>query len=279
MTSDESLRSDEQPGYPRASERLLAGMGTATLAAIELTDTATGDVPIIPQVDAHGRYAGPEERALAATFYDSVWAIDLDEVLHLQTDRAKPPRNLGDYKLAPLRTKTYRHSSLPTASWVEQPYGIEFSYRGKKDAPPYLDSSFAIGLCYKDRLSAVAAAHLTPEGALRIVQLQSVSPPVKNPETKPAVSTAQQITLANKYESGLHGGFLWRQTLVQSWIKLAGELGIPTVEIQGWKNNKWREPAAGEDRAEIQRRLWTSHDGVAESMGFVFDPASNNWIL
>lgn len=232
---------------------------TADMGRVGLGNT-DGHRVTTPNLDITGRFIGPEEQALAKRFADLVWCVKLEDVLNLATDRTAPPRNLGDYRLAPIVAKVYRHSSLPGGSYVTEPYGIEFDYKGKGQ-PPYLDSSFAVGLVYRDRLSAVAAAHHTPEGHLRIVQIQSVAPPAKAPK--------------DKYASGLHGGFLWRDTLVETWIGIANELGVSHVEILGGMNNKWRDDTGL--YAQRDAGLIAGYDRVAKRMGFTFDEESSNW--
>lgn len=206
-------------------------------------------------------YFGPEEKALVENFSAMVNSVELGDVLELAPDRAKPPKSMDKYRLVPLNIEygQYTNSAMAAAMRIEDVAGVRFNYNGD-NRPPWLDTSYAIGLVYDGTLSAVAGAHTTKEGHLRISQLQCVAPP---PDPKKGI---------DKYSSGLHAGFLWRPTLVRAWIQLAEELGISTVEILGAVNNPYS------NRSENLERFLIGYDKVAEDMGFTKNE-DGNWEL
>ncbi len=73
-----------------------------------------------------------------------------------------------------------------------------------------------------------------------------------------------------KFHTGLHGGFYWRDTLVQAWMNLAPCLGVDTIEIQGAEMNRWN------DGYRIANLL-LGYDKVAERMGFESNEGSRIW--
>jgi hypothetical protein len=193
--------------------------------------------------------------------------VEVGDVLRLAPGRQAPPRNLDDYELVALETKAknYRHSSK-TATGLAEVSGVNFNYKGM-GTKPYLDKSFAVGLVYRGTLSAVAAAGIKQDRHLSIAQLQSVAPPA-NPDKG-----------VGKYDSGLHGGFLWRDTLVQAWTEIARKLGVSVLEVQGAVNNRWLgDEDDSDDYVEWYERFIKGYDEVAERMGFTQND-DKNWEL
>jgi hypothetical protein len=196
------------------------------------------------------------ERRLKDGFSALVERLDLPALIQLTPDRVKLPRNIGDYSLAPVVSSNPKnHSSESPATSVDMPDNVtpHYGFEGKR---PYLDAGLAIGLIYRDTLAAVASACTTNIGNIRIVQLQGVY---------------RTESRAKNYKSGLHGGFLWRETLVRAWIEVGSQLGTPALEIQGSRNNRWIALAKSE-------RLWQGYDRVAKGMGFK-PVARGNWGL
>lgn len=206
-------------------------------------------------------YEGPEERALVENFSSIVDRIKLADILELAPGRTKPPRSMGRYRLVPLKigSSRFKNSAAIGAMHAEEMPGVRFDYNGEKMSP-WLDTSIAIGLVYEGTLSAVAGAHTTQDGHLRIKQIQCVAPP---PDSERGI---------DKYSSGLHAGFLWRPTLVRAWLRIAEELDISTVEILGARNNIYSNQPGG------LKRLLAGYDRVATDMGFTKNEAGN-WEL
>lgn len=200
----------------------------------------------------------PKEKALIAGFADSLLQVSLQDILHLLPER-RVPRNLGNYQLVPIRANfDIERTSVSPAYSVAIPMGIATNYR-KDGGKPYLDASLGIGLVFKNTLAAVAAARVDDEGRLQIVQIQDVT--AKDP-TDPK----------QRLKSGLHGGFYWRDTLVQAWMKIALTHGIGTVEIQSAQNSRWMSDAR-------KAQLEAGYDHVAQRMGFVTNPDTKNWSM
>lgn len=221
------------------------------------------DAPRDPQGKDKLLYFGPEERSLVEGFSDLVDQMELSEVLELAPDRTKPPKSLDRYRLAPLKIEhsQYTNSAVTAASRIDDVPGVKFDYNGN-NIPPWLDTSFAIGLAYEGTLSAVASAHTTPEGYLRIAQIQAVAPP---PDQEKGI---------DKFSSGLHGGFLWRHTLVRAWLQLAQQLGVKKVEILAASNNEW----ANSNQPKNHKRFLAGYDQVAQDLGFTKND-NGNWEL
>ncbi len=214
------------------------------------TDTRTGQ-------RYSGYYWGPEEDSLYFDFEGLAEKINLEDVARLQPGR-KLPKNIKDYDLISIVNKgTPIHSSTFSGNYIKLPEGVTTNYR-PENSIPYVDTSYAIGLVYRGILTALAAAHTGVNGQLNIMQIQAVDSRASKPE--------------KKFETGLHGGFYWRDTLVQAWIQIAQELEIGVVEIQAARNSRWMN-------TEKAEQLSAGYDEVAQRMGFEKSRFSGNWTI
>lgn len=201
----------------------------------------------------------PENEALKKGFAGALAKVNMTDILRLIPGRSIP-KNMDAYRLVPIVSGRNYSSTIETAGQsCLIPDGVTTNYHGV-GGRPYLDASLAIGLVYKDTLAAVAAAGVNDRGRLSIVQLQDVT--LKTPDDSPRA----------RFKSGLHNGFFWRDTLVQAWLGIAAELGINDVEVQSAKNNRWHS-------RQMDERLVSGYDKVAERMGFIKNDETNNWDL
>lgn len=205
---------------------------------------------------AESSYEGPEEQALRTAFTGLVGQLGVEDALVLLPDRAKPPRNIAEYRFLPLvSTRPHRHSSATMGYSAIIPEGIETNYQ-RPEGPPYIDASYAIGLVYRDGLRAVAAGYVTDQAALKIIQIQCVDT-VRRP-------------LEQKYVTGLHGGFLWRDTLVSAWEEVGRQIGVRQGQIPDAAHHPWK--FSGE-----LKRFEVGYDEVAVRMGYHHVPAAQSW--
>lgn len=202
-----------------------------------------------------------QEQELLERADDLVSQIDLSTILVLARGRTQPPRNIDDYKLVSLVSSRPSMRSLDHAAWsftTSEP--IDFYY-GRPGIRPYLDSAVGIGLVYRDGLRAIAGAGITSSQTLRIVQLQGVD----------TIHREGQ----DKFATGLHSGFEWRDTLVHAWAQLASGLDIQTIEIQSAGNSAWKGLDHSKDRL---KHLARGYDAVALRMGFAYNPSNENFV-
>lgn len=209
------------------------------------------------------------EKVLRDDFVDMVDALKLPDILHVLPDR-NAPRNLDDYRLTPITPskKFDMASSMTEAAYAATlAVGVVTNYR-YEGGPPYIDTSYAVGLVFNDELSAVASAGIIGAGILRIKQVQAVS----------------GHTGEARYHSGLFGGFDWRATLVEAWRELAPDIGASALQIQGSRNNPWRRKMTGIKNVDIkteiaaeQQRFDVAYDGLAKRLGFTYDKKTGNW--
>lgn len=228
---------------------------TPVLSALHQLKKGNFQNLLLEHSDSPSHFHGMQEQLLTSIFPELVSNLNIEDVLRMQPGR-KIPKNLGDYRLIAITsTRKMSHSSLSAGSTVTIEDGVECNYgfNGK----PYLDSGYAIGLVYRDALAAVAGAHIAEDGQLRVVQIQAVDTRAGDPK--------------QKFKTGLHSGFYWRDTLVQAWMNLAPQLGVEEVEIQYSENNFW----FNETRRD---RFVTGYDAVAQRMGFAQRIDSKNWV-
>lgn len=200
------------------------------------------------------------DKYLRTYFPDAVEGLDIDELFVIQPGR-KPPRSLQQFRLIPIvaSRRGVRTSLTGTASHVKVPPDIRTTYHSP-GGKPYLDTSLAIGLVRGDWLVAIAGGGLDGYGQLKIVQIQDVS----GTNSEDATGDPRQ-----RFRTGLHDGFLWRDTLVNAWEEIGRNMRVSDrLVIQGGKNNEW---------FTINRHPHhPAYDGVAERMGFEKGP-DGNW--
>lgn len=169
----------------------------------------------------------------------------------------KIPKSLDEFSFVPLTYRTPRPGNS-LASGFDQahiPDGIKTTYDGKLGRKPWLDTRFAIGIARNDWLVAVGGAGVDTDGALKITQLQDVS----------GTSGADRKA---RFKTGLHDGFLWRDTLVTAWGAVAMGLAIGDhLTIQSGDNNPWRK---------LSKHPFPQYDETAQRMGFMQLP-NGNW--
>ncbi len=212
-----------------------------------------------PAIRGNELRLGSVDDALVTQFPDILDTIGLEQVV-VPTEPGKIPRSLGRYCLVPvMHNRSGRSSQFPAMTFCKVPEGVKLNY-GVEGEKPWLDAGLAVGLVYDGELSAVASACVTDDNRLKIVQLQGVTAKASSPDKK------------TRLRSGLHGGFQWRDTLVQTWIGIAKELGIDSIEIQGADNNRWLT-------SDKQQAFEQGYDQVAARMGFVRDETTGNWLM
>ena len=147
----------------------------------------------------------------------------------------------GSFRLTAIGT-TYDWGSLISGAFT-RPHDMTVHCYG---AGPYLDTRQAIGLVYKDMLIAVAGAGLYNSEYIFIKQLQDVT----------GIHKSQGRDF---YKTGLHNGFLWRDTMVRVWEQVAAAIGAKGVIIQSNKNNSWPKVRNGGPQ---------TYDDVAIRLGY-----------
>jgi len=158
------------------------------------------------------------EELLKKTFADAVTNIDLASLAVIPAGQ-RVPRSLSKFRLVPLTRKPGALSSDDSLYYTAYSYvlpdGVRATYgdTGK----PYLDTGTVIGLVYGDWLVAVAGAGLDVDGKLKIIQLQDV--------TGAAGKSTPEDPKA-RFKTGLHDGFMWRDTLVNAWCEIARRTGV-----------------------------------------------------
>jgi hypothetical protein len=197
---------------------------------------------------------GSPEPELRAHFSEITNELDLSDQLSLLPGR-ETPRNIGEYALAPLVSKRIFLDSYQPTSYFTLPEGVECHYREDADMP-LLDTSYGVGLVFRGVLQAVAAAHSVVGSRLRIVQLQAVNRDAADPD--------------KKYHTGLHGGFYWRDTLVQAWLNIGPQVNADGLEILSAQRSKWLETAGLE-------QLKKSYDEVGKRMRFTYCNGPQVW--
>jgi hypothetical protein len=204
------------------------------------------------------KYQGPEEARLRRQFRGLVVNTALPQILQPLPDR-QLPSSVSDYALVPVHAKDRNsHSSDDAGKAIVVPRYIKTNYRSEGELP-YLDAGLAIGLAFREELVALAAAGMALNGALRIVQIQGV--------TMNAAAKSKE-----RFKSGLHGGFAWRDTLVAAWLRIGECIGVEKVEIVSAANNAWY-------RKGRVRQLQQGYNHVAERMGFSRDKKTGDWVL
>jgi hypothetical protein len=240
-----------------------------------------------PQQSAADASAHPEttqtglarqEKILEETFVATVPSIDIRSVV-VAVEGRNMPKSLGEYRFIPLvRNPELRRNpgSLyddRSLSYTARYYNLPDGVRATCDKTrPYLDTGFAIGLVRGDWLIAVAGAGLTDEGQLKIIQLQDVTGDEgKNTPENPK----------GQFKTGLHDGFLWRNTLVEAWNELARRSGVADeIIVQSAANSTYdriQKPIKTGDGTTIPQG-YEGYDTVADQQGFIPQPETGDWI-
>jgi hypothetical protein len=200
------------------------------------------------------------KQKLYSAFAPVVGRIALPELVIMHESR-KEPRSLGQFSLLPFIGKPGRGVNGAPGENYSLPAGVRATYGTGGNNRPYLDAEFSLGLLRNDWLVALAASDIDPDGNIFIKQIQDVSG---------TSSKYGRTKRGEHFKTGLHDGFLWRDTLIAGWIQTAldSEIG-DKVLIQGSFNNYWldRVPAA---------QLEKAYDHVAGRMGFV-ENEKRNW--
>lgn len=243
-----------------------------------------------------------------------VGGISLIDAQVLSAGRTAPPRNQADFGLTALTGLGAVHpdpagnqklvfgelAANPPATFEYTDYNAALDMYSEPE-DPYIDGHIGIGFTYHNRLVALCLGIVSTDGPL-ITQLQDVSSKWDHnagPLTKEGVHVGLPT---GKYESGLHSGIDWKQTLVRVWQQVVPavlhEVGsypenMP-AHVQSGLNNEWlrfidseliRRPLP-ENRQEFVAHIHGKlaqfervYDATALALGGVLDPATNNYVL
>lgn len=225
-----------------------------------MTATSSGESPPNPYARSLDRQHHPElhfsEEKLLSEFEPLLTGVNLQEIAVPAPGR--PIRGIEHFDLVPVvHTREVKSSGTRAGYNVSVPEGIRLTYSDRfgDTGMPHIDSSRAIGLVYQEHLIAVSAAEVDQGGRLTVVQIQDVTS-VKKTAGKPY------------YETGLHNGMLWRDTLVKAWEALGHEIGATGVAIQSNQNSFW---------TEVRHANGRGYDDLAQRLGYTFDEESKNW--
>ncbi|MGB4759052.1 MAG: hypothetical protein WBP26_03260 [Candidatus Saccharimonadales bacterium] len=153
----------------------------------------------------------------------------------------QPSKPLQDYGFVALRLSAelgHQFDSEGHFGFVEDfPEGVTF-YPGQAWNRVFFDAGTAIGLTHQSRLLAVGAAGINMSGDLLIKQLQDVTGVrrfVRDPD-----GGSHRVRNKEYYRTGLHSGFLWRDTLVRAWRHVAEmQPSKPFVHLRSNENSPW----------------------------------------
>lgn len=153
-------------------------------------------------------------------------------------------------------------------NWTMEPLGGSYNWPMDIILPqspelPYFDAALAIGLTYKKRLEAIAAAGIDDrnhEPILQIVQMQGY------------VEIDENLGRDRYKDSGLHGGLAWPDTLLSAWIKAAKQIGFTRVGMVSAANS------SNSNGCNIAKRR-KQYDEVALRAGFEREPILGNLVL
>lgn len=217
----------------------------------------------------------PLHDSLVAGFEGMVATMSLANVA--MSNAESPIKHLERFRLVPISATDTHPWNYSAGRTITMPSGVVCTYTLEK---PYIDAGYAIGLTYRhkstdpERLAAVAAARIDPDGVLTVIQLQDVTKVSKfievfqDPEAASGVGLPKRTNPAY-YRTGLQSGMAWRQTLVRAWEVIGEQIGVTAIAVQSNKNNRW--PA-------VQEAHGHGYDNVAQTMGYIFDPITRNWV-
>lgn len=186
------------------------------------------------------------ERNLIAGFDSVVGSIALSDVAVNYSE--KPISQPEKFGFIAIKGKLINDNTMLQAQdSVQIPSNIRCTYRSKtRYNRPYLDAGLGVGLTYDEHLIAVSSAGLDRKSSLKIVQIQDVT------------SVSKLLDGKKYYQTGLHNGLAWRETLVKSWELIAHNMGINKVVIQSNSNNHWN----------LRDRTITGYDETAAKLGY-----------
>jgi len=262
-------------------------------------------------------------RMFSDRFSTMVGTISLVDTQILSPGRSAPPRNQADFGLTALVAQGAVHhdsdgteklvfgdlAASPPVRFEYNDYNAALDWYSEPD-DPYIDGHIGVGLTYQDRLVALCFGMASTDGPL-VTQIQDVSskwnhdvvdPTTVDVETDGEEEPIKKGLPTGKYESGLHSGIDWKQTLLQTWHHVVPtflhECGIyeniaPT-HVQSAINNYWLrfvdsefiERPLPENRQEFTALIYKKlaqfervYDLSAIALGGVRDPQTNNYIL
>ncbi len=222
-------------------------------------EAARLDPPLIPEI-TENVYGSWEDIRLLEEFRPWLAGVSFKDFVQPPKGH-KPPRDLSDYSLTSL---VYDEPGVGTDMMAGYSFTWPEGVRRTADVEVYLDTSIGIGMTYKGRLVGVAAAALVAGSVLRIEQLQGVA--------------GRCTTDEERRESGLYGGFHWRDTLVNAWAGFARHRDIRVLGILGAANNMWLTEDFHGKPPITEDMLRTSYDHVAQRMGFAQEH-DGNWYV
>lgn len=227
------------------------------LADEPLSITSPGPYGLILENGVYTWRVPQAETILMDHFPELVGKLSLTELL-VPAPYGKKISRADAFRLAAVTPMRIMQRTLQKSNYyVETEPGIRLMSPGVyNDGRPCLDTAQAIGLVFDDSLIAVAGAGVDLEGRLRVQQLQDVT----------GVNKGQG---SDYYKTGLHNGFLWRDTLVRAWEELGGIIGVETAVVQSHQNNKYDI---------VQRDGYNAYDAVAQRLGYYQDSESKDWI-
>jgi hypothetical protein len=215
-----------------------------------------GPEPIVELMDYPDQAL--EERLISG-FKDSVQSLDLPEITVLQEGR-NLPKSIGSFSLLPIVASSPAANTLvPAGHSLEIPENVTTNYSPQHNNP-FLDTQLGIGLVNKDNLLVAVASAGVEATSIRIPQIQDVS----GLTSRRGVRDRKE-----RFKSGLHDGFLWRDTLVNAWEHVADQQNAESVIIVGGRNSTY----------PIVRKhgYHPGYDGVAERRDYEQMP-TGNWI-
>lgn len=243
-----------------------------------------------------------------------VGATSLIDVQILSAGRTAPPRNQADFGLTALTGLGAVHpghggtdklvfgelTATPPAAFEYTDYNAALDIYSEPE-DPYIDGHIGVGLTYQDRLVALCLGIVSTDGPL-ITQLQDVSRKWDHTAGTPNKDGALPGLPTGKYESGLHSGIDWKQTLAQAWQQVVPvalhEVGsyaeVLPAQVQSALNNEWlrfvdseliRRPLP-ENRQEFIAHIHAKraqfervYDATALALGGVLNPTTKNYVL
>lgn len=249
--------------FAKAKKFLSSGAGTTIIIDNDTEDASlshtAGTITIPAQSSEQEKPIAEEpiplsEIELAGHFEHLVDSMSVADFAVPVSER--PIKAIEAFSFIPVKSKTQLKRTYQSAGYsVNVRPGVRTTYEG--NGVPYLDAAQAVGLVYEGRLIAVAAAGVQDDGNLIIVQIQDVSGVRKSRAGK------------DFYKTGLHNGMAWRETLVTTWEHIATQIGANRVIIQSNQNNRWDAVKGANGKG---------YDDLAQRMGYVLDPSTNNWV-